>query len=287
MSVLDRWPDVVLGHPQHLAAQPVLAELIQQLRDCANVKDGYEFQQSLLGYLSQADHARAAFATAVKRMRNGRPPQRDAPDPQSGLDPGDLETWQLERDIYERLVRQYKCVGDALAWRVFGFERKQIIAICQNESPGAFADKVGRAAELACIEQAYRQDGQFALLHDLTNCLRIGDVTIFANDGTFKTIEVKTNPSRSSPAQNRRIKAATAAIADNAPLPGKDRRARLYDINLPYKTHIDVLRLGTERAAHDGLFTAKLPGDRALLITDLYGYSARRLATVVRTGTSW
>ena len=87
MSVLDQWPDEVLGHPRHLAAQPVLAALIQQLRDCANVKDGYEFQQALFSHLDAADTARAVFAQAVKRMHAGKSPQRGAPDPQSGLDP--------------------------------------------------------------------------------------------------------------------------------------------------------------------------------------------------------
>lgn len=274
VSVLDRWPDEVLSHPRHLAAQPVLADLIQQLRDCANVKDGYEFQQALLSHLNAADTARAAFAQAVKRMRRGKSPQRSAPYPQSGLDPSRLETWQLERDVCERVVRQFKCVGDALAWRVFGFQRKHIIALCQNPSPGAFADKIGRAAELARVEQAYSEDGKFAILHDLTNCLRIGDVTIFDNDGAFKTIEIKTNPCHTNPAQKRQVKAAAAAVVDNAPLPGKDARARLYDIDLPYETHLDALRLGTERAARDGIFTAKLPGDRALLVTDIYGYTA-------------
>lgn len=274
MSVIDRYPDEVLVHPRHLAAQAVLTDLIQQLRDCAEVKDGYEFQQVLLRHINAADTARAAFAQAVKRMDDGKAPQRGAPEPQSGLDDSRMETWQLERDVCERLVRQFKCVGDALAWRVFGFQRKHIIALCQNPPPGAFPGKAGRAAELARLEQAYSQDGEFAILHDLTNCLRIGDVTIFANDGTYKTIEVKTNPARTSPAQNRRVKAAAAAVADNAPLPGTDPRARLYDLDLSYETHLDVLRLGTERAARDGIFTAKLPGDRALLVTDVYGYTA-------------
>jgi hypothetical protein len=274
VSVLKRLPDEVLMHPRHLAAQPVLAGLIQQLRDCRNVKDGYEFQQALLSHLEAADTTRAAFAHTVKRMRRGRPPRPDAPEMQSGLDRSRLENWQLERDVCERLVRQYKCVGDALAWRVFGFQRKHIIALCQNPPPGGFAGKAGRPAELAHVEQAYR-DGEFAILHDLTNCLRIGDVTVFANDGSFTTMEIKTNPGRTRPAQNRRVKAAAAAVASNAPLPGNDPAARLYDINLPYATHLDVLRRGTKRATRDGIFTAKLPGDRALFVTDVYGYSAR------------
>lgn len=274
MSVIEQRPDEVLGHSRHRAAQPVLADPIHQLRGCANVKDGYEFQQTLLGHLDAADTDRAAFAQAIKRMRLGKPPQADAPDPQSGLDPARLETWQLERDVCERLVRQFKCVGDALAWRVFGFQRKHIVARCQNQPPGAFAGKMGRAAELAQMERAYREDGKFALLHDLTNCLRIDDVTVFGNDGTFTSIEVKTNPGRTRSAQHRRAKAAAAAVSRNGPLPGPDPNARLYDIDVPYASHLDVLRRGTQQATRDGIFTAKLPGNRALLVSDIYGYTA-------------
>jgi len=274
VSVIEQHPDEVLGHPRHLAAQPVLAGLIQQLRDCANVKDGYEFQQDLLGHLDAADTDRAGFSQAVKRMRSGKSPQAGAPDPQSGLDPARLETWELERDVCERLARQFKCVGDALAWRVFGFQRKHIIALCQNQSPGAFTGKAGRATELAHVEQAYHEDGKFALLHDLTNCLRIDDLTVFGNDGTFETIEVKTDPTRSRSTQHRRAKAAAAAVTSNGPLPGPDPNARLYDIDVPYKSHLDILRRGTEHAARDGIYITKLPGNRVLLVTDIYGYSA-------------
>jgi hypothetical protein len=126
--------------------------------------------------------ARNAFSKAVKRMEDGKPPQRDAPEPQFGRDPSLLETWQFERGVCERVARQFRCVGDALAWWVFGFERRNIIALCQNDPPGVWTGKVGAPAELDAVEQAYRRDGQFAILHDMTNCLRIGDVTIFGND---------------------------------------------------------------------------------------------------------
>ncbi len=52
------------------------------------------------------------------------------------------------------------------------------------------------------------------ILHDLTNCMRIGDVTVFGNDGIFKTIEVKTNPSRTSPAQKRRVNTGSTRSPD-------------------------------------------------------------------------
>lgn len=48
-------------------------------------------------------------------MEDGKPPQRDPPEPQSGRDPSLLETWQFERGVCERVTRQFRCVGDTLA----------------------------------------------------------------------------------------------------------------------------------------------------------------------------
>ena len=123
------------------------------------------------------------------------------------------------------------------------------------------------------MQAAYRQDGRFAILHDMTNCLRIGDITVFSNDGSRDTIEIKSDPDRSRSAQQRRINAANLALASAAPLPGRDRRARLFDLDVEFRTRLDVLDLGTARAARDGIFTARIPGERALLVSDIYGCS--------------
>ena len=68
---------------------------------------------------------------------------------------GSPEAWQLEHDVCERVARQYRCVGGALAWRVFGFQRRHVIARCLNGPPGVMAGKAGLAAELARVKQAY------------------------------------------------------------------------------------------------------------------------------------
>jgi len=268
-------PDEVLWHPRHEAAQKSLAELIAQLRACASVRDGYEFQQTLLDHVLAVEGDRNAFSQAVKRMRAGKGPQPGAPEPPSGRDRALAETWQLEYGVCERVARQFRCVGDALAWRVFGFDRRHIIALCLNEPPGVMAGKEGLAAEREVVDRAYREHGQLAILHDLTNCLRIGDVTVFGDDGSHETVEVKSDSRRRSPAQHRRIKAAQEAIRSGAPLPGKDRKARLFDLDLPFRTHLDLLRLGTARAARDGIFAAKVPGKRVLLVSDFYGCNAQ------------
>lgn len=125
----------VLDHPRHRAAQETLVELIRQLRVCADVDEGYEFQQALLAQVLAVEEDHHALNRVVKRMASGKSPQVGAPEPQSGLDPSLSSTWQLELDICERVARQLRCVGDALAWRVFGFERQYITALARNQSP--------------------------------------------------------------------------------------------------------------------------------------------------------
>lgn len=80
---------------------------------------------------------------------------------------------------------------------------------------------------------------------------------------------IKSDPQRSKSAQQRRIKAANDALQNAGPLPAKDRRARLFDVDVQFKTHLDLLALGTERAARDGIFAVRVRGDRALLVTDI------------------
>lgn len=264
----------VLDHPRHRAAQETLVELITQLRACTNVNEGYEFQQALVSQTLAVERDHHGFRGAIKRMADGKSPQAGAPEPQSGLDPALQSTWQLELDICERVARQFRCVGDALAWRVFGFERQYITTLARNQSPGMMAGKLGLPAELALVKKVWKEDGQFALVHDLTNCLRIGDISVFTDEGP-EQIEVKTNAKRRNSAQNRKLRAARKALGRAGPLPGDDRGEWLYDLDLPYRTHLDLLRTGTERAARDGIFAVRVRGDRALLVSDLYGCQAQ------------
>lgn len=188
-------PEEVLAHPRHRAAQAALVKLIEQLRACSDVEEGYAFQQDLLEHVLAVERDRNSLSQALKRITSRKHPQAGAPEPQSGRDPAERETWQFEHDVCERVARQFRCVGDALAWRVFGYDRRHIIALCRNQSPGVMAGKKGLERERETVREAFVEDGRFALMHDLTNCLRIGDVTVFTDEGPV-TDEVKTNEAK-------------------------------------------------------------------------------------------
>ncbi|WP_194904200.1 hypothetical protein [Catenulispora rubra] len=87
------------------------------------------------------------------------------------------------------------------------------------------ACKEGLRAALRRVEAA-RESGSFAILHDLNNCLPIGDVTVFGPDRPPVTEEIKLNAERQDPARLRRIHEAREALWNRAPLPGDDPRRR-------------------------------------------------------------
>lgn len=70
--------------------QPVLVQLIQQLRACESVEAGIDFQRDLLTRLLEVEKDRWEFKRAVTRMRNGKQPHPEAPELQSGRDPADV-----------------------------------------------------------------------------------------------------------------------------------------------------------------------------------------------------
>jgi hypothetical protein len=267
-------PDEMLWHPAYQGLQPMLAALISQLRACRTVEDGVAFQNDLLQRLLNAERLRRECARAADRVRKRRAPQPSAPEPQSGRPAGEEDTWKFERDVYARLARQLRAVGDALAWRAFGFHRPFILALMRNDPPGPMFGKAGLQTEMDEVTSAWKR-GEFALLHDLTNCLRIGDVTIFHELTSPETREIKKNPDKVKGPQLRRVNEARAAVLNGGPLPGENPGEKLYDLDLPMRTHLDTLAATAVKATTDGVAAALVPGHRALAVVDQYGLAAK------------
>src|SRR5205807_2657442 len=57
------------------------------------------------------------------------------------------------------------------------------LALSRNAPPSPMVGKAGLAWELGAVKEAWERDGHFALLHDLTNSVRIGDITVFGSSG--------------------------------------------------------------------------------------------------------
>lgn len=165
--------------------------LIDMLRKCESPADYHEFQRHLFKAVYEAEERRAQCSRVLKRFRAGKGVPADVPPPVTG-DVNALKAWQYEAFVFERAARQLRTVGDGLAWRTFGYDRRRILALSRNDSPGMMYGKEGLPYELGRVEALWRDKEHFALLHDLTNCLRIADVSEFTGDGVLLH-EVKKN----------------------------------------------------------------------------------------------
>lgn len=231
--------DYVVAHVAQRDTGRLIAEFIEELRRLDSVDDHFEFQRDLAGAIYEAEQKLVEANRCVKRAAAGR----TTPNP-----PG--ATWELERKVFERICRQLRCVGDALAWRLFGFNRRIILALSQHAPSGLMNGKDGLGHELGAVV-AYREDGKFALLHSVTNCLRIADLTVF-DDDMPRLQEIKASEHRGSRyrAQKRRAERAIAAINDGGLL-GNDE-AEPFDSSQPLKARFGVMRDALRLSGTDG-----------------------------------
>ncbi len=91
-----------------------LPELIAGLRRCQAYEDYYHFQQELLEKVLAVQEHSAACTRVVRRLRSHKSVPADAPELRSGADPNELDAWELEIAVCERVDRQLRSVADAL-----------------------------------------------------------------------------------------------------------------------------------------------------------------------------
>lgn len=262
----------VIRHPVQPAVYRAVSELVAALRTCEEAADYNEFQRLLFQQILDVETMRAAISRVRKRLRRGLQTPADAPTLPDGSRSDDDEAWRIEGIVYERAWRQLRSVGDALAWRVSGFNRRYIMAVSRNAAPGPMAGKAGLPYELGAVQELWDRSRHFALLHDLTNCLRIGDISEFTADGRILLTEIKKS-GRADSKQVARMAGAVAAVNEGRPLPGTTDR--LVEVDVSYSTQLSYLRDAVGLARQRGTVGMKVPGGRALTAAHLPRMAAR------------
>lgn len=214
----------ILRHPAQLATIENVTVLLDLLDSCEDAAELYDFQVRLFHLTYEVQEAHDLMRRSARRVLVGKQPTAPNDWPLiCSASSTSADDWDLECDVAERIVRQLRTVGDALAWRVFHFDRRAIIALSQNSPPGPFVGKTGLDYELGAIQSRYRSRGNFTLLHDLTSVVRIGDVTECHANGYRELDEIKSNAGASAHAkrhrQMRRAQQAIASIVEGGPLP--------------------------------------------------------------------
>ncbi|MEU9158437.1 hypothetical protein AB0D59_49920 [Streptomyces sp. NPDC048417] len=287
--------DAVLQHPEHMVNFHAVTWLLEQF-DAAKTtaEDLYDFQAHLFRASYRAQLAADRIARAVRRINAGKAPGWPGPmdaDTATFVNPPwrlrcapdsrEREQWIFERRVAERVIRQLRAVGDALAWRVHGYDRRVIVALSRNDPPGPFVAKSGLDAELGKITE-FMEQGRFALLHDLTSVVRVLDATEIEPSGRRMLHEIKSSGSSSATAkakkQIKRAERLLAAIDGRVALPGEEATS-LWRAGTQLRTHVRELVPAIERAAAEG-FSAVQFADRVVGAFHLLSASGRHAEEV-------
>ncbi len=138
------------------------------------------------------------------------------------------------RDEYRDLILLLKSIGDSIA--LFYLSIWDVKPISMHHSPGFILGKSGLRAELAELRRIYKMGG-IAILNDITNNLRYGDITILSPINAI--IEVKTNKERSRRAtrQRRALKKLTDYLVSD-------------DEGAPFGRFENLIRIGVHQKEH-------------------------------------
>lgn len=99
---------------------------------------------------------------------------------------------QSQRLIYAKRRARLKRIADGLAWKRLGFDEIRLLSYAGNPTPGLMAGKSGYYHERLVVENSASSSGVgFAIQNDITNILRVGDVTLLLSNNTIEVIEVK------------------------------------------------------------------------------------------------
>jgi hypothetical protein len=276
--------DAVMRHPEQLGNLTVVARLLRML-DGAKGDPGrwYAIQEHLYRASYRAQQAGHDLRRALARLDDGKNPDWPvAHDPETKAfimpewrlncnpDGRDKTAWDAELRVAERVDRQLKAVGDVLAWQVFRYDRRIIIALSQNDPPGPFAGKDGLAAERARVTDLWARHRHFALMHDLTSVLRIVDITEVQANGFRMPHEIKSNPEASISRQERMAEAALAAVDGRDPLPGRGvvPQPFLWRSSAQLRIHVRELRPVIDQACACGFWLGRT-ADRVVGVANL------------------
>lgn len=82
--------------------------------------------------------------------------------------------------------------GDSIAWVLMGMDRGAITALGANSPVPIPLEEHGTTGMVVAAQILSSQGWGFPILHDITDCLRVGDVTFVTADGPTRTVEIKT-----------------------------------------------------------------------------------------------
>lgn len=148
------------------------------LRRISTIGDTYEQHKEDLDYKSFLEMQLELIKRITETERRIQKLKKEDPN-----DPHKIQKAQETRMLL-------KLLGTTIAWILLEFDRPYIRNFARGHDSGFLFGKKGLELERLVLKAAFKGKNSAAILHDITNCLRIGDLTVIGPRG-FSTLELK------------------------------------------------------------------------------------------------
>lgn len=203
-----------------------LTSLISQVRKCQKLANYYLLQEELGTHIVKADNKVDDSNIAIYQAKKELNKISNTADPEKKRDLHvKLLEADLKRQLYLLIGKQYRTVGDAMAWQLYQYNAHAIHSLGMNQSPGIISQAKGKGAltEESQVHRYWEQESAFALRHDYTNCLRVSDLSIFRDDSNYAELrEVKASSKKKKPSQKAIQRRALEFAHDHVTISGND-----------------------------------------------------------------
>jgi hypothetical protein len=169
----------------------------------ANVPLSYEIQQELVERISRAEKRIRDLRRRLGIIRKWLATHREDRQRIQSLKPRQSQLVH-EIDGARDFISTLRDVGDSIAF--IYTDRWDIKPFLSRPHAGFISGKAGLEGELRLLRILFDQ-GENALLNDITNCMRVGDITLFL-EGEMVPIEVKSSEAGKASARAKRQMAA-------------------------------------------------------------------------------
>jgi hypothetical protein len=104
-----------------------------------------------------------------------------------------IERIRKRTEVCKHIHKISRQFGDALAYLFLKGDEKLITSLTMNQPVGFTSDRHALTGVLSIAEVFAKAGAGFPVIHDMTNILRVGDITFVAGDDEPLTVEVKTH----------------------------------------------------------------------------------------------
>jgi hypothetical protein len=245
----------IFNDPLYQDAQPRFVGWIEQLQRAKTADDLNDLQYEMVIEFGARQDAVQDFIPSKREEANAEHQRLLSIDPRPVAAMREqqvlLDRLELRDDVCSALQHSMRVIADGIVWRALDYDRTAIAVLGEGTRVGRFANEEGLQPELRRMDDLRERYGVLALHNDMTNCLRVGDVTgIFTtDDGQRLPVPVEVKKSEVLTMNSPQVKRITAAM----------HRIETRRLHLPlaYRTYMNDLPELIRRAKATGHATLR------------------------------